>query len=754
MKNKSKENKIRGFTLVELLAVILIIAVITLVVTPLVVNQIENAKRNTFIASAKNTIDAANLYVSKNETLSKDGFNIKNLDIKNKDKVQGLVFQNTKEEYILKSFTDGHYCATGSKNGLTVTKGDCSNQKDLYAALSLEVIDTTTRSATIKATANDDTGITGYSYCIENCGNEENWIKSNEDTYKFESLRFSRKYEVHVRVTNRIDKVTEKTIDAVTKELPTASYSVSPSGWTKTKTVVITYPSNVENYIRLYSGVAKMNGQVIPIGQKIKIEGTKLEVLFESNGSIEAITSDGFNDTSPSTLTISQIDLEPPVINTLIVKSTNISYNVPTITIVSDVKDNSGAIIQMYISNTGYEKDGIWEIYNTNKAWNVGGTINGETKTIYITYMDPIGNKVNRSINYVLYNECGSGNTTISYGSWGSCSKACGGGTQSRSETVKDNKTSKVCSTTTGSQSCNTQTCCSSTVDYQWDAWGACSKTCGGGVQYRTVHKKSNYDGSYCGSYTQSQSCNTGSCDNPDNYDWSKSKACDAAAFQAIVNNTALFKNYIEYQQFRNAMYDCAKVTSSILRNSDAAWTALKQSSRYTFVSGNGKSGSCTCYTQKDTASNDKTCAKPACSGQYEQFVSGTIYNGKVLVLSASTTQSYSSTYDGYDGFGDYDDTGSSWDKWGYTAFLFGAGNDIQDFRGFGSCNRTNTGDINLSICNDNYLKKFNRQAIFLPGLRVGLYRLYDYYSYKSMNSCKQENYYYSGTVYVQIFRI
>ncbi len=751
MRKKIMRKRILGFTLVELLAVILIIAVIALVVTPLVLNQIENAKKNTFIASAKNTIDAANLYVSKNASLPEDGFNIKNLDIKNKDKVQGLVFQNTKEEYILKSFTDGHYCATGSKNGLLVTKGNCSDQTDLYAALSLEVLDTTTRSATIKATASDDTGITGYSYCIEDCGNEANWIKSNEDIYKFESLKFSRKYEVHVRVTNRIDKVTEKTIDAVTKELPTASYSVSPSGWTKTKTVVITYPSNVENYIRLYSGVAKMNGQVIPIGEKIRIEGTTLEVLFETNGSIEAITSDGFNDTSPSTLTISQIDLEPPVINTLTVKSTNASYNVPTTTIVSDVKDNSGAIIQMYISNTGYEKDGIWEIYNTNKAWNVGGTINGETKTVYITYMDPIGNKVNRSVNYVLYNECGSGNTTTSYGSWGSCSKACGGGTQSRSETVKDNKTSKVCSTSTGTQSCNTQTCCSSTVDYQWDAWGACSKICGGGVQYRTVHKKSNYDGSYCGSYTQSQSCNTGSCDNPDNYDWSKSKACDAAAFQAIANNTTLFKNYIEHQQFRNAMYDCANVTANILRNTDGAWNALKQSSRYSLVSGNGSATSCTCKYNSNSSSAYKNCQKPACAGAYDQFSSGIIYGGRVLVLSASTDRYLGTKYDD-DGFGKADNETKSVDYTYRSYFLLGSSYKVDSYRGWGSCNRTTNGNLDLNVCSGTWAERYNRQSLFLPNLRVGLYWYYDYDNGKS--GSKIENHYYNATVYVQIFII
>lgn len=743
----------KGFTLVELLGVIIIISVIALVVTPVIVHQIDNAKKNTFISSAKNAIDAANLYASKNVTLPKDGLEMEKLDIKNKERVRGLVFQNTKEEYVLRNFTDGNFCATGSKNNLTVTKGDCKDQTDLYASLSLEVVETTTKSATIKANASDATGIIGYSYCIQDCSSEINWISTTTDTYTFKSLQFSRKYTVLVRVTNRIDKVTEKSIDVVTKELPTASYSVSPSGWTKTKTVMITYPNNFENYIRLYSGTAKMNGQLIPLNQKIKIDGTTLEVLFETNGSIEAITSDGFNETSPSTLTINRIDLEPPVIHNLVVASTNGNYNVPTTTIVSNVTDNSGSVIQMYVSNTGYETGGSWEIYTANKAWNVGGSLNGETKNVYITYKDLIGNKVNRLIPYTLYSECGTGNTTAVYGNYGSCSKACGTGNQSRGVTIKDTKTEKVCNSYSQTQSCNTQSCCSSVSDYQWDAWGGCSATCGGGVQYRTVHRKSNYDGSYCGSYSQSQSCNTQTCDGPNNYEWSKSQACNATTFQAIANNTSLFKNYIEYQQFRDAMYDCASVTASILRNTNGAWNALKQSSRYAFVSGNGSATDCTCYYNKDSSSAQKTCEKPACSEKFEDFVSGTIYGGKVLVLSASTTNSLSKTYDG-DGFGDYEDEGRTWDKWGNTYFLLGSGNKIEGYRGWGSCNRTNNGNLNLDICGDSWSERYNRQSVFLPSLRVGLFRMIDYYSYSSESQSRQYNYYYNGTVYVQIFRI
>ncbi len=625
-----------GFTLVELLAVIVILSVIALITTPIVLSQIEQAKKGGFVTSAKNVLDAADIYVSNDNKLDPNGTDVKVLEIKNKEKVTGLVFQNKDAEYVLKDFTDGNYCASGPRNDLIVRKGDCTGEADLYASLSLSIKEKTTRKITVIATASDDTGISGYSYCVADCDNESNWKNSSKSEYTFDSLRYSKKYEIHVRVINRIDKVTEKTIEAVTEALPTATYSVKESGWTKSKTVTITYPNNVENYLIIHSGTAKMNGEVIPVGERRKISGTSAQVIFETNGTIEAITSDGYNEASPSTLTISQVDptsptnvsvgigtvtsksiqviangvdnesgiakyefqvnngtwidngtnntylfsnltsgnytykvrltnkaggvtessekvqatttittpsysVSPsgwaksktatvtyqsgytnqfrvlsgsatyngtavtnntwitisgtsvgivfnsngsvearstdgintvtsstltvsqidttvPVVNSLSIASTNGSYNALTTTITSNVTDNSGASMQMYISNTGYEAGGSWETYITSKSWNVGGSLNGGTRTIYITYMDQAGNKVNRTLSYGVYAECSS-NTNTSYGGWGACSASCGGGVQYRSVTVTDRATGRTCSSSTGSQACNTQSC-------------------------------------------------------------------------------------------------------------------------------------------------------------------------------------------------------------------------------------------------------------------------------------------------------
>ena len=91
--------------------------------------------------------------------------------------------------------------------------------------------------------------------------------------------------------------------------------------------------------------------------------------------------------------------------------------------------------------------------------------------------------------------------------SWSSCSKSCGGGTQTRSVTCPNGY---VCNGVkpSSSQSCNTQQC---TASWQVSGWSGCSKSCGGGTQTRSVSCPSGFK---CTGTkpSPSQSCNTQAC--------------------------------------------------------------------------------------------------------------------------------------------------------------------------------------------------------------------------------------------------
>ncbi len=117
---------------------------------------------------------------------------------------------------------------------------------------------------------------------------------------------------------------------------------------------------------------------------------------------------------------------------------------------------------------------------------------------------------------------CPVNGTFTEWSDWGSCSKTCGGGIQSRTRTYipakyggidlsldERNKISEE-------QACNTQGCPTNGTFSEWSAWGTCSKTCGGGVQTRTrtytPATNGGTDSSDRDKLSEEQACNTQAC--------------------------------------------------------------------------------------------------------------------------------------------------------------------------------------------------------------------------------------------------
>ena len=190
---------------------------------------------------------------------------------------------------------------------------------------------------------------------------------------------------------------------------------------------------------------------------------------------------------------------------------------------------------------------------NTNSNFKTSRTFTRECGKTYYAYAIAIDKAGNRSAVYLIGTAADGAN---SYSSWGACSKKCGGGIQTRTNTcalvttdlsqscetqdccskvkyVDGTTCTKSCGGGTlnrlaysdyddsrcanndlpsGGSACQTQTCCSSVNYSDWSDWSACTATCGGGIQTRSRTKTSAYDGSDCGTETQTQDCGTGSC--------------------------------------------------------------------------------------------------------------------------------------------------------------------------------------------------------------------------------------------------
>lgn len=120
-----KNNK--GFTLVELLAVIVILGVIGLITIPIYNNVINNSKKQTFTDSIHALINELERYVIS-DTSSKytSQVSIASLDLKlNNYNITSGDFYVNNNFIILVNVTNNDYCANGDKNNLVITTGNC-----------------------------------------------------------------------------------------------------------------------------------------------------------------------------------------------------------------------------------------------------------------------------------------------------------------------------------------------------------------------------------------------------------------------------------------------------------------------------------------------------------------------------------------------------------------------------------------------------------------------------------------------------
>ena len=363
--------------------------------------------------------------------------------------------------------------------------------------------------------------------------------------------------------------------------------------------------------------------------------------------------------------------------------------------------------LEMCVSQTGYLQDCSFESYRETKNIVLNGDYDGSNKTVYVTVKDKAGNLAHAEANYKLYKYCTRlGPNEFAYSNRNTCPK-CGTAYYSATYIRYDKYIE----------------------DYE------CRRT------NRTVR------------------CNIPECDpvetmNPNDYESSKKVACNATYFQRLVNNSDRFKNALNYQNFRNALYDCSGTTASILRSSDSAYNILRNHSRTQVVSGNGKRDGCKCYYLKINCSG--SCAKR----DYMAYVSDPIYWGRVLVLSATTLttvpdQGSDTTKCGDDDwFGKCKNSGDGWEKRGTRKIIVGnASKTSYSSTGWGRCTKERNGVLNWRDCNSEHERK-NRIASFQDGVTVSLFSDLDL-SYDGSGNRDHDIYTYSsGTVYVQIFAI
>lgn len=104
---------------------------------------------------------------------------------------------------------------------------------------------------------------------------------------------------------------------------------------------------------------------------------------------------------------------------------------------------------------------------------------------------------------------------TTAWTPWGPCSASCGAGTALRTRTVtRKQLDGGSCPPLSESRPCQRRECAVACKLTDWGAWGACSRTCGGGVHVRTRSAVTvpRFGGAPCGAQKQTLSCKMSAC--------------------------------------------------------------------------------------------------------------------------------------------------------------------------------------------------------------------------------------------------
>lgn len=302
--------KRKGFTLVELLATIVIISIIALITTAVILGVIADADKEAFKSSVLGVIDSIDYWLYENDLDEiPDGqcIPLSELDIKNADQFDEESCVKNDNGNVSVIVCNKKYCAAGPKDNLVIvddrSKLDQTPPEIVDSGI---IVSRTTNSITIKITdgsiKDDETGIKNYQYQISSEKlNINQKSKETENTeYTFSNLK-SGTYKVTVIATNKVGLSSQitKEVTLLTCSIPTIS--VSPEGYATEKVATINYGEN--NTCTGSYSYSEDEGKTFSEWKS----GTSLKIT--KNGiMIMARNTDGINTVASSTYTVSGID--------------------------------------------------------------------------------------------------------------------------------------------------------------------------------------------------------------------------------------------------------------------------------------------------------------------------------------------------------------------------------------------------------------------------------------------------------------
>lgn len=399
--------KNKGFTLLEILIIVVVLCVIFLLSIPIVQMIISNSRFGAFENSVYSAIDAVDVYIVNNEwtQIPPEGLEISVLDssiLRNNNFDEGVFVRENKQVRMI-YIKQGEYCAKGTKEKLVTTNKGCGALDETAPTKADLFLKNSDKDALYIVAGGEDTEskIIKYELSVDNGSFYTNSSDVN-NVFKVE-LSDNNEHTFKVRVTNEAGLTKESNVKKFKKEIEDISiieknslaYVQSKKTLTfkKKENAEYSYSTDLVNWIEYEKGISINANGLIYLKETIN-GNDKYYTLNVSN--IDQDLNGAYPELDENMV---------PVIfdgTNWIVANRNQKYwdygnseyaNVVLVRKSKDMNDDNSHARNYYLSNEAignpvYIKDivafYVWIPRYKYKIWNIAGT--NETKEIEIVF--------------------------------------------------------------------------------------------------------------------------------------------------------------------------------------------------------------------------------------------------------------------------------------------------------------------------------------------------------------------------------